>query len=81
MTQFTIDQLTELPDRIFVEIDHRFEVVVIRTKSGLELRIYPRTGGDLWDYPFAKLNVDEAEVIAQEIADGLLPATDRGGSR
>ena len=50
MTHFNIDQITELPDRIYVEVDHRLNVAIIRTETGLELRVYPRTGAaELWD--------------------------------
>lgn len=66
MTHFNIDQTTDLPDRIYVEVDRRFNVAVIRTAEGLELRIYPRTDGELWDEPFTQFFVDEAEVIALE---------------
>lgn len=66
MTHFNIDQSTERPDRIFVEVDHRFDVAIIRTAEGLELRIYPRTDGELWDEPFTRFFVDESDVIACE---------------
>ena len=81
MTRFIIEQTTEQPDRIYVEVYRRFEIVVIRTKAGLELRVYPRTGGELWDYPFTKVTVDEAEAIALAVADGLLPPVDQGGGQ
>jgi hypothetical protein len=71
MTAFTIDLNTERPDRIFVEIDHRFNVAIERTEMGLALRVYPRTDGELWDYPFTTFEVDEAEVIALEEETGL----------
>ena len=66
MTQFNIDQIADQPDRIFVEVDRRFDVAIIRTEDGLELRIYPRTEGELWDAPFTTFTVDEAEIIALE---------------
>jgi hypothetical protein len=66
MAAFNIDLNTELPDRIFVEVDSRFDVAIIRTESGLDLRIYPRTKGELWDAPYATFAVDEANVIALE---------------
>jgi hypothetical protein len=66
MTHFAINQHTEQPDRIFVEVDRRFGVAFIRTESGLEIRIYPRTDGALWDDPFETFTVDEQEVFALE---------------
>lgn len=66
MTQFRIDHNTDQPDRIFVEVDRRLDVAIIRTETGLELRIYPRTNGQLWDSPFATFEVAEAEIRALE---------------
>ncbi len=66
MTAFNIDQVTEQPDRIFVEVDRRFNVAIIRSETGLELRIYPRTEGELWDAPFTTFEVDESEILALE---------------
>jgi hypothetical protein len=66
MTRFNIEQLTEQPDRIYVEIDRRFDVAIIHTDAGLELRVYPRTDGELWDAPYATFIVDEADVALLE---------------
>jgi hypothetical protein len=66
MTAFNIDLLTEQPDRIFVEVDRRFDVAIIRTETGLAIRIYPRTDGELWCDPFTTFEVDEAEIIERE---------------
>jgi hypothetical protein len=66
MTAFNLELLTEQPDLIFVEVDHRFNVVIERTEAGLELRVYPRTKGELWDDPFTTFEVDETEITALE---------------
>lgn len=66
MTAFNVDLQTDQPDRISVEVDRRFDVTIIRTDAGLELRIFPRTDGVLWDEPFTIFEVDEAEVIELE---------------
>ncbi len=66
MTTFTIDLITEQPDRIFVEADRRFHIVIERLGSGLALHVYPRTDGELWDCPFTSFEVDEAEIVALE---------------
>ena len=68
MTIFNIDLNTQQSDRIFVDVDCRFNVAIIRTEAGLELRIYPRTEGLLWDAPFDTFEVDEAEITALETA-------------
>lgn len=66
MTHFEIDHHTRQPDRIFVEIDRRLNVALIRTGAGLELQVYPRTDGQLWDCPFDMFEVDEAEIRTLE---------------
>jgi hypothetical protein len=71
MTAFNIDLNTEQPDRIFVEVDHRFDVAIERTETGLALHVYPRTEAELWDDPFITFEVDEAEVIALQNEIGL----------
>ena len=58
--------LTEQPDRIYVEIDRRFNIAIERTEDGLALHVYPRTDGELWDTPFTTFEVDEAEIVALE---------------
>ena len=66
MTAFTIDLNTKQPERLFVEVDRRFEIVIDRTEKGLSIRVYPRTAGEQWDYPFTTCEVDEAEIIELE---------------
>ena len=56
----------ENPDRAYVLVDGRFEVAIIRTETGLSIRIYPRTDGELWDDPFTTFEVDEAEILELE---------------
>lgn len=66
MTHFNIEQHTDRPDRIYVEVDQRFNVAIVRIDSGLELRVYPRTEGELWDNPFVTFEVAESEVVVLE---------------
>lgn len=66
MTQFIIEQHTDRPDRVFVEINRRFDVAIIRTDAGLVLEIYPRTDGELWVEPFTTFTVNETEIIDLE---------------
>jgi len=68
MTHFNIDFKTERPDRIFVEVDRRFDVAIVRTETGLNLQIFPRTDGELWVDPFTTFEVDEREITALETA-------------
>jgi hypothetical protein len=68
MTHFWIDHHTDQPDHLSVEVDRRLNVAIIRTETGLELRIYPRTDGLLWDAPFTSFEVNEAEILELEAA-------------
>jgi hypothetical protein len=65
-SRFEIDLAADLPDHLYFEVDRRFNVVIERTESGLEFRIYPRTAGELWDSPFTTFEVDEAEILELE---------------
>ena len=66
MTAFSIYQRSNQLDRVHVEVDRRFNVVIERTEDGLALHVYPRSNGELWDYPFTTFEVDEAEILALE---------------
>jgi hypothetical protein len=66
MTAFSIDVHTDLADRTFIEVDRRFNVVIERTETGIELRVYPRTADELWDFPFATFEIVESEIAVLE---------------
>ena len=66
MNAFNIDFISDQPDRVFVDVDRRFNVAIERTEEGLSFRIYPRTNGELWDGPFTTFEVDEAEILELE---------------
>jgi hypothetical protein len=66
MTTFKISGGTTQPDRIYVEVDRRFNIVIECTEDGLAPHVYPRSNGQLWDAPFTSFEVDEAEIIALE---------------
>jgi hypothetical protein len=66
MPAFNIDLITEQPDRIYVEVARRFNIVIERTGDGPALHVYPRTHGELWDFPFTTFEVDETEILALE---------------
>jgi hypothetical protein len=66
MTRYAIEQITDQPDRIHVEVDDRFNLAIVRTETGLEIRVYPRTEGMLWDAPFTTFEVDEQEIRTLE---------------
>jgi hypothetical protein len=78
MTRFNIEQITEQPDTIYVEIDRRFNVAIVQTDAGLELRVYPLTDGAIWDYPYATFTVNETEMAELE-ADLLASPSEGGG--
>ena len=66
MTHYLTEQITDQPERIYVEIDRRFNIVLERTEDGLALHVYPLTQGEIWDTPFTTFEVDEAEILALE---------------
>jgi len=66
MTDYLVEQITDQPERIYVEIDRRFNIVLERTEDGLALHVYPLTQGEIWDAPFTTFEVAEAEILALE---------------
>lgn len=66
ITTISTELLTSQPDRLYVEIDHRFNIVIEGTEGGLALHVYPLTQGEMWDAPFTTFEVDEAEIVALE---------------
>jgi len=66
MTAFNIDLITDQPDCIYVEIGRRFNLAIERTETGLSVRVYPKTNGELWDFPFTTFEVEESEIAALE---------------
>lgn len=66
MTNFSVELSSDLPDLIYVEIGSRFNIALERSEDGLSIRVYPRTGGELWDNPFTTFEVNEAEIIELE---------------
>ncbi len=68
MTSYNIELNDQIPHHIYVEVDRRFDIAIERTATGLSLRIYPRTDGELWGEPFTTFEVDEAEIAELEAA-------------
>jgi hypothetical protein len=66
MIAFEFEYYPEQPDRIFLEVNRRYNIVIEQTEMGLSFRVYPRTDGQLWDYPFATFEVQETEVVTLE---------------
>ena len=66
MTAFVIEQIADQPDLLYIEVDRRFNLAIERTERGLSIRLYPRSDGELWDFPFTTFEVDEAEIAELE---------------
>jgi hypothetical protein len=66
MKKFNIQYDIDRPDRVFVAVDNRFDVAVIRTEDGLRIQVFPITDGQVWDDPFERFEVYEDEVRALE---------------
>lgn len=71
MTKFHIQHNTGLPDRVFVALDDRFDVALIRTASGLAIEVFPITDGEVWCEPCDRFAVDEEEIrkLGREMGD------------
>jgi hypothetical protein len=70
MAKFNVQYSDDRPDRVFVAIDNRFDVALIRTEDGLRLNVFPITDGQVWDDPFERFEVDESEIrqLEQEMS-------------
>jgi hypothetical protein len=64
--KFSARHDVRLPDHVFVTIDDRFEIALIRTSDVLMIEVRPITGGEVWDNPFDRFDVDEEEIRALE---------------
>jgi hypothetical protein len=71
MTHFNIQHNTGLSDRVFVALDNRFDVALIRTDGGLRIEVFPITDGEVWCEPSDAFEVDEEEVrkLEREMGD------------
>ena len=71
MTKFNIQRMTDRPDRVFVAIDDRLDVAIIRTADGLKVEVYPITDGEIWDDPYDRFEVDEGQIreLERELRD------------
>lgn len=60
-----------LSDHIFLTLGDRFEIALIRTTDGLTIEVYPITGGEVWDNPFDRFDVNEEEIrkLEREMGD------------
>ena len=58
--------------RAFISVDNRFKVEIRRdapppmASAQLVLKVYPVTGGEIWDEPYEVFAVDEGRVIELE---------------
>jgi hypothetical protein len=68
MTSYTTHQHTDRPGRLIVCIDHRLDLILIRGEDGLQIEVYPVTGGKPWDAPFERFAVSEADIREREAA-------------
>jgi hypothetical protein len=66
MTYFNIEQNTGLDDRIFVNLDNRFNVALIRIEDGLRIEVFPITDGKHWSDPSDSFELHESEIRALE---------------
>ena len=71
MTKFNIQHVTDRPDRVFVAIDDRLDVAIIRTADGLKVEVYPIADGEIWVDPYDRFEVDEGQIreLERELRD------------
>ena len=63
MSKFEINiRPAELPDRVHVKVDGKFDVTIIRTPEGIVLDVYPEG----WDSPIETLTVWDDDVATAE---------------
>jgi hypothetical protein len=66
MATFQFEHLAEnLPDRAFVEVDGKYQIVIIRTDEGLIVDVWPKD----WDTPFDSLAIHDHDVEELENPD------------
>jgi hypothetical protein len=67
MTAFSTEIITDdLPDRIYVKVDDVFDIAIIRTPEGIEVRVYPITKGETWIDPYDTYIVEESDILRLE---------------
>jgi hypothetical protein len=62
MSTFLFQQLDEMDDRAFVEVDDKYSVVIIRTDEGIIIDVYPKD----WDAPIDTMGVHDHDVADME---------------
>ena len=60
-----------LPDHVFLTLDDRFDIALIRTGDGLRIEVFPITDGQVWDNPFDRFEVDEEAIRELEREMGV----------
>jgi hypothetical protein len=71
IAKFSARHDVRLPDHVFITLDDRFEIALIRTGDGLTIEVYPITGGEVWDNPCDRFDVDEEAIreLEREMGD------------
>lgn len=73
MTDKSHFKLHEQDDRIAsISIGNRFNIVIDNTvNKTLQIRVYPITNGEIWDFPFEVFDIDEAglEQVERELTE------------
>ena len=62
MTKFSIQHSDDRPDRVFVSIDNRFDVAVIRSEDGIRIAVIPITDGEAWAATVVRFEVYESDI-------------------
>lgn len=58
MSKFQFEQIEGQNDRAYVEVDDKYQVVLIRAEEGLIVDVWPKD----WDAPFDSLTVYDSDI-------------------
>jgi hypothetical protein len=59
MITFEFEQIEAVPDHAFIDVDGKYNVVIIRTDEGIIIDVYPKG----WDAPIDSMGVHDHDVV------------------
>lgn len=62
MADFDFERIDDLPDRAYVRVDDKYDIVIIRSDEGIIIDVYPKD----WDYPIDTMGVCDNDVILDD---------------
>lgn len=62
MADFEFERVEDLPDRAYVRVEDKYDVVIIRTDEGIIIDVYPKD----WDWPISTMAVCDNDTIIED---------------